>query len=142
MARRGDFPQHVSAWETCRMSKYQPLADRLSGHAQDTWRPTFAELEEVLGFPLSKTARSSAGWWSNEPDKPHKKAWLDAGWHVEALDRPGEAVTFRRLTPRASAPTIEVMGRPVPKAAVFAGAAAVGAALVATVAGLFLRKRK
>jgi hypothetical protein len=123
------------------MSKYQPLAERLSGHADDAWRASFAELEAVLGFPLSKTARSSAGWWSNEPDKPHKRAWLDSGWHVADLDRAGERVTFRRIVPRMPSKTVEVMGRPVPKAALFAGAAALGAGLLAAVAGVLVRKR-
>ena len=40
------------------MSKYDPLSDRLAGHPASEWRANFAELEEVLGFPLPKAART------------------------------------------------------------------------------------
>ena len=39
------------------MSKYHPLSERLKGHGQDDWQASFAEIEEVLGFPLPKSAR-------------------------------------------------------------------------------------
>ena len=48
------------------MSKYQPLSERLAGHSGDEWRATFSEIEETLGFPLPKAARSGAAWWSKQ----------------------------------------------------------------------------
>lgn len=89
------------------MSKYNPLSERLSGHAGDEWRASFAELEEVLGFPLPKGARGGTSWWANDPDKSHSRAWTGAGWEVAEVDRSGEAVTFRR---NAASADIEAAG--------------------------------
>lgn len=80
------------------MSKYKPLADFLGAHAADIWKVTFDDLETALGFSLPKAARSAAAWWANDTDadKPHKKAWLGAGWRTEDVDLAKGAVTFRR----------------------------------------------
>lgn len=88
------------------MSKYQPLSDRLGRAKGDDWRVSFADLETTLGFPLPKAARSGGSWWANDPAKAHNRAWLDKGWRVEAVDRKGEAVTFRRET-AAQPPAME-----------------------------------
>lgn len=86
------------------MSKYQPLADHLAGLAADEWRASFAEVEAVLGFPLPKTALSSDGWWTDEDDKSHKRAWVGAGWRVTDLDRREGKVVFGRLARAAAEP--------------------------------------
>lgn len=78
------------------MSKYRPLSDRLSQEAADEWRPTFAEIEEVLGFPLPKAAQQSA-WWSGG-EKPHHKAWTGEGWEIGGFDKVS-GVHFRRAPP-------------------------------------------
>jgi hypothetical protein len=122
------------------MSKYQPLSDRLSAHPHDEWRASFAEIEEVLGFPLPKKARSGSGWWANDPEKGAGRAWTGAGWSVGDLDWAGESVVFRR----AGAPAAPPAPAPQPpsklrKAApIVAGVA--GAAVAAGVAALVARK--
>ncbi|RAK60615.1 hypothetical protein DJ021_12760 [Phenylobacterium hankyongense] len=78
------------------MSKYQPLSDRLTGHPEDEWRASFAELEEVLGFPLPKGARSGRAWWANDLAKAHSRAWAAHGWAVGDIDHAAERVVFRR----------------------------------------------
>jgi hypothetical protein len=82
------------------MGKYQPLSERLAGHPGDEWRASFAEIEEVLGFPLPKAARSQA-WWANSGDRPHSRAWMGPGWRAE-MDRASGAVTFRRPVSEAA----------------------------------------
>lgn len=77
------------------MSKYNPLSKRLQGHPGDEWRASFSEIEEVLGFPLPKTARTGKAWWSADAEKPHSRAWAGQGWQAD-VDHAGEAVTFRR----------------------------------------------
>ena len=42
------------------MSIYRPLSERLSQETAEEWRPTFAEIEEVLGFHLPKAAQQGA----------------------------------------------------------------------------------
>jgi hypothetical protein len=77
------------------MSKYKPLSDRLKRQEGQEWRPTFAEIEEVLGFPLPKAAQQ-AGWWAGPGDRPHHRAWLDEGWRASVIDKAAGRVTFRR----------------------------------------------
>lgn len=78
------------------MSKYKPLTDRLSGHSGDEWRASFSDLEDVLGFPLPKGARSGRAWWANDGDKSHHRAWSGAGWRTYNVDPASGYVTFRR----------------------------------------------
>jgi hypothetical protein len=91
------------------MSKYTPLAERLAGHPGDEWRASFAEIEEVLGFPLPKAARSRA-WWAGVEDRPHSRAWTSRGWRAE-MDQATGAVTFRRPVSEAA-----LQGAPEPVA--------------------------
>jgi hypothetical protein len=102
------------------MTKYQPLSDHLSGRKGAFWRASFDDLETVLGFPLPKTASDSAAWWANDAEKTHCRAWLDAGWRVESVDRAGRVALFERQ----DAPDDELPERyftPTPVAAVTPG---------------------
>ena len=75
------------------MSKYQPLAEHL-GHLQaHEWRPTFHELERMIGAELPKAAHK-ASWWADS-DKGHAATWTAAGWTAEP-DIEGEKVIFRK----------------------------------------------
>lgn len=78
------------------MSKYDPLSARLLGHDAPEWRANFAELEEVLGFPLPKAARTGRGWWKADAGS-HARAWSDAGWAAHEVDPAAGQVTFRRI---------------------------------------------
>lgn len=136
------------------MSKYQPLTDHLSHLTGDSWRPTFTELERLLGFPLPKGARKKA-WWANGT-KGHAGSWASAGWEVDRPSLDKDQVTFRRIgtspehteaeaAEKALPRTVGVAGREIPVktlavgAAIAAGAAAVAGAAVA--AGAVLRRR-
>src|SRR5881394_1435505 len=81
------------------MSKYNPLSARLAGHAGPEWRASFAELEEVLGFPLPKGARTGRAWWKNDAAAPHARAWTAGGWEALDIDQSAGLVTFRKLPP-------------------------------------------
>ena len=75
------------------MSKYQPLGEHL-GHLQaHEWRPTFHELERMIGADLPKAAHK-ASWWADS-DKGHAATWTAAGWTAEP-DIEGETVIFRK----------------------------------------------
>ena len=78
------------------MSKYNPLSARLAGHAGPEWRASFAEIEEVLGFPLPKGARAGRAWWRNDAGAPHARAWAGAGWEASEVDHAQGLVTFRK----------------------------------------------
>ncbi|WP_374468667.1 hypothetical protein [Phenylobacterium sp.] len=89
------------------MSKYRPLSERLAAHEGPEWRASFAEVEEVLGFPLPKGARTGRAWWAGE-DKPHAKSWTQHGFQAEADPQAGW-VTFRRgdISPAAVEAVLE-----------------------------------
>lgn len=84
------------------MSKYQPLTERLLGRPEPEWRASFAEIEAVLGFALPKGARGGAGWWTNNGERPHVRAWTGVGWEVAEVDPEREAVVFRKPVSEAA----------------------------------------
>ncbi|RAK51262.1 DUF7662 domain-containing protein [Phenylobacterium deserti] len=84
------------------MSKYEPLSEQLRGHSADEWRANFSDLEQVLGFPLPKGARTGRKWWVNDPEKSHSRAWAAHGWEVGDIDPQAETVIFRRSAASAA----------------------------------------
>jgi hypothetical protein len=137
------------------MSKYQPLTERLTGHTADEWRASFAEIEDLLGFPLPKAARTSRSWWIG-PHRPHTRAWMTSGWEVGELDPPGGVVTFRRPVSEAALQTPPPKVQPLPMRVAaegasirsrarrwgFAAAVAAGAAMTAGAAVAFGMMRR
>lgn len=79
------------------MSKYAPLRRRLESEPGPTLEVTFAEVDAIVGG-LPASARRHSAWWSNEEEGTHvqARAWMHAGWRVEAVDRRGERVRFVR----------------------------------------------
>jgi len=94
-----------------RVSKYQPLADHLARLQADEWRPTFYEMERLMGSELPQSARRPS-WWKNDGGG-HATTWCAAGWEVDPkrVDIAGEQVAFRRVRPveetRSRAPALE-----------------------------------
>lgn len=77
-------------------SKYAPLADLLASAPSIAFRTTFADIERALGFPLPASARRHRPWWGNSRGNAQARAWLDAGWVVDAVNLTAETVAFRR----------------------------------------------
>lgn len=78
-------------------TRYWPLFNYLqqSGLAEVTL--PFSEVENLLAGPLPESARKSRAWWSNRSSGAlQASAWMEAGYHVEALDLEQEQVTFRK----------------------------------------------
>ena len=88
------------------MSKYDPLQDYLLGLKGNQWRASFDQIEEMLGFPLPRSALEYQAWWANERSekRDHKRAWLAAGWRTANLNLTGRTVEFVRDRSRASIP--------------------------------------
>lgn len=81
---------------TARSGKYLPLYEHLSGLEMRDWRASFAEIEQILGFTLPKSAYSYPAWWSNGSGMPHSAMWLDAGWRTSDLNLTRKTVHFSR----------------------------------------------
>lgn len=80
------------------MGKYEPLADYLNELPRDRWVATFDEIERVLKFELPPSARKHNAWWSNSHKGNHSqaRAWIDAGWYIDSIDRKNEKVVLVR----------------------------------------------
>jgi hypothetical protein len=79
------------------VSKYEPLQRFLQQQGQEEIRVTFADLEQILGFPLPSSRRHRA-WWSNNPDNNvMTRAWLAAGYQTAQVDLEGRRLVFRRV---------------------------------------------
>jgi DNA-binding transcriptional regulator YiaG len=77
--------------------KYYPLFEHLRRSGQDEVALTFAKIEALLGCDLPDSARSSRGWWSNRGGGGlQSQAWMEAGYHVVAVDLGRKRVTFRK----------------------------------------------
>lgn len=79
--------------------KYKPLFDFLKKQTGDRVSLTFAELEELLGFPLPNSAYTYTVWWTSSSGHTQCQSWLKAGF--DAVN-PGEiirtkVVTFQRI---------------------------------------------
>ena len=82
------------------LSKYRPLHDWLQNQSTDQLTLSFDDIEDEdkIGVELPKSAREYRPWWGNEakPGSRQCRAWLDAGWKVDAVDLSKEVVTFLR----------------------------------------------
>ena len=62
--------------------KYEALYEYLEKRYANSVVLTFAQIEDLLGFPLADSARVDREWWSNEdphdPRQPQSAAWTRA----------------------------------------------------------------
>lgn len=78
-------------------SKYYPLFSHLQQSNQSELVLSLAEIESLLGVVLPATARLHRAWWSNRSQGAvQATAWMEAGFHVVAVDFAAEQVTFRK----------------------------------------------
>ncbi|MEM7345283.1 MAG: helix-turn-helix transcriptional regulator [Chloroflexota bacterium] len=81
--------------------KYAPLYEYLRQQTDDDVAMTFTEIESLLGVAFPTTARARKAWWSNRRKGGlQATAWMEAGYHAEAVDLTKEQVTFRKQKPR------------------------------------------
>jgi hypothetical protein len=76
--------------------KYAALAEYLRGRSGGSVTVSFEEIAEIVGG-LPGSARKHRAWWANDESHVQGRAWLEAGWRVEAVDIGAARVTFQRL---------------------------------------------
>jgi hypothetical protein len=102
LKKKVGWSERLEMWPTAAdlgegtLSKYDLLGQHLAALRLDQWRPTFREIEAVLGFSFPASARIYPAWWSNGSGTRQSAAWLDVGWRTEDLALGSERVTFRR----------------------------------------------
>ena len=69
-----------------RSLKYIRLAAHLASQPDDVDRLTLSlpEIEQIVGEELPPNARFPS-WWRNDDRRMHSRAWLTAGWRVDAV---------------------------------------------------------
>lgn len=77
-------------------SKYYPLFEHLQQCKQEKMTLTFAKIEAIINDSLPATAFTQKNWWSNRdsPSALQAGAWVNSGYHVEAVDFEQKTVTF------------------------------------------------
>lgn len=76
------------------MSKYNPLRTHLE-RAEGAIALSLADIEEILGFPLPRSARLYPAWWSNSGGTHvQSAAWQSAGYETRQVDLEGQTVHF------------------------------------------------
>ena len=107
----------------------------------------------MLGFALPRRAHARRVWWANTPDESHQRAWLDAGWRIESVDRASKAVLFHRTGDQPDELPARFFSLPAPprrrgrlkrpmNLGVMVGGAAALAAALGAVAFTVLKPRK
>jgi DNA-binding XRE family transcriptional regulator len=80
-------------------SKYHALYQRLQQSAQTEITLTFDEVASLVGG-LPPSAYKHAMWWGNRRSgSVQAQAWLDAGYHVVAVEIADRRVTWRKPSP-------------------------------------------
>ena len=81
------------------MSKYAPLTGYLSSSGMDYIPMTFAEVEEVIGDNLPRSAFEYRPWWSNNPSNHvNATSWLRAGYKTADVDMAERKLAFRKAS--------------------------------------------
>ncbi len=78
-------------------TKYQPLIDFLAVQTDRAVTLSFAEIEAIIGAPLSLTAMNMAMTWHTASKQPHVCRWREMGWRAR-YDRRNQCVHFTRDT--------------------------------------------
>ena len=84
--------------------KYASLHRHLTALTADSWRASFRQVEEILGFRLPDSARLYPAWWSNGSAHSHALAWEAAGFRARPQVSKGVIVFERDDASRAPAP--------------------------------------
>ncbi len=81
-------------------NKYDPLRDYLKAQKLDELVLSYDEIEDILGFGLSRAAQRAEWWFDDTPEHPRLQriAVRDAGYDAKRLPD-GKSVRFTR-TPR------------------------------------------
>lgn len=74
--------------------KYRPLWEWLRSRDRVALEVSFADVEQVLGFPLPDSSRAHPPHWHSYEGSAVARAIIDAGWHAEQLRLQDERVVL------------------------------------------------
>src|ERR1700677_1302446 len=76
--------------------RYDPLKAYLLAQTASRLPMTFSGVEKVIGAKLPRSAKAYRAWWSNDSGHVQAKAWLDAGYRAEQIDKDAGTLVFVR----------------------------------------------
>lgn len=76
--------------------KYRTLWEYLTNSTNSELHMTFAQIEEILGFPLPPSSRNHPPHWYGYKGSAVARAVQDAGWKARNVDLKAETVEFFR----------------------------------------------
>ncbi len=71
------------------MSKYDPLTNYLKHSKDHLVRLSFDDIEDIMGCPLSESARTYRAMWANSSSHL-SRFWTSVGWMVNRVNYSGE----------------------------------------------------
>lgn len=75
--------------------KYQPLKNYLQQKNVTKVTMEFKEIEQILGFPLPRSANVYSAWWDNQSfSHSHARAWIESNRRTNELDLNNKHVSF------------------------------------------------
>ena len=85
-------------------AEYRPLHKYLEERYAENLVLTFAEIEDLLGFPLPDSARVTPEWWATADAvasrTPQSRSWTEASRTAQA-NLAAQIVLFQRASPQA-----------------------------------------
>ena len=76
--------------------KYRYLSSYLKNSGKEQIRMTFAEIEKLIGFPLSPSARKNRANWANSETQSLACSWLKVGYKTVEVNLEKEYVVFEK----------------------------------------------
>ena len=77
------------------MAKYDRLKEYLMNSGKEAIEISFAEIENILQFPLPSSAYVHNAWWSNNGHS-HARTWTDAGYKVASVRLKDKTIKFTK----------------------------------------------
>jgi len=58
---------------------------------------TFSQIEKIIGFRLSDSARKHYVYWKPSPRHTITRSWVENGYAEDEIDLKAEIITFRKV---------------------------------------------
>ena len=76
--------------------RYAKLNEYFSRRHEKRAQLTFEQIEQLIERKLPESAHNHRAFWANDPKHSQAKAWMEAGWRVEAINIDEKTLYFVR----------------------------------------------
>lgn len=96
LARDPETPSEGGGTKKIGGHKYRRLTEYLADSGKDRIRLSFSEIENILGFKLSDSARNNRANWANSTTQSLACSWLKVGYITVEVSLTQEYVVFEK----------------------------------------------